>query len=74
MSVRVSGKQMEIGDSFRARIGEQIEQAVTKYFDGGYSSQVTVEKSGLDHLLSKEAVELEDGIFGCMTFPVLFRT
>ncbi|MBK5564946.1 ribosome-associated translation inhibitor RaiA [Ensifer sp. 2YAB10] len=46
MSVRVSGKQMEIGDSFRARIGEQIEQAVTKYFDGGYSSQVTVEKSG----------------------------
>ncbi|MNT28564.1 Ribosome-associated factor Y [compost metagenome] len=46
MSVRVSGKQMEIGDSFRARIGDQIEQAVTKYFDGGYSSQVTVEKSG----------------------------
>ncbi|AEG02965.1 ribosome-associated translation inhibitor RaiA [Sinorhizobium meliloti WSM1022] len=46
MSVRVSGKHMEIGDSFRVRIGEQIEQAVTKYFDGGYSSQVTVEKSG----------------------------
>ncbi|MFD2344537.1 ribosome hibernation-promoting factor, HPF/YfiA family [Sinorhizobium terangae] len=46
MSVRVSGKHMEIGDSFRARIGEQIDQAVTKYFDGGYSSQVTVEKSG----------------------------
>jgi GTP-binding protein len=22
----------------------------------------------------KDAVELEDGIFGCMTFPVLFRT
>jgi ribosomal subunit interface protein len=37
---------MEIGESFRARIGEQIQQAVTKYFDGGYSSQVTVEKSG----------------------------
>ncbi len=46
MSVRVSGKHMEIGDSFRVRIGDQIEQAVTKYFDGGYSSQVTVEKSG----------------------------
>lgn len=46
MSVRVSGKHMEIGDSFRSRIEDQIEQAVTKYFDGGYSSQVTVEKSG----------------------------
>ncbi len=46
MSVRVSGKHMEIGDSFRSRIEDQIEQAVTKYFDGGYSSLVTVEKSG----------------------------
>ncbi|QFI64887.1 Ribosomal subunit interface protein [Sinorhizobium alkalisoli] len=44
--MRVSGKHMEIGDSFRSRIGEQIRQAVSKYFDGGYSSQVTVEKSG----------------------------
>jgi ribosomal subunit interface protein len=46
MSVRVSGKHMEIGEAFRLRIEEQIEQAVTKYFDGGYSSQITVEKSG----------------------------
>lgn len=46
MSVRVSGKQMEIGDSFRQRIEDQIGEAVTKYFDGGYSSQVIVEKSG----------------------------
>ncbi len=46
MSVRVSGKHMEIGESFRLRIEEKIEEAVTKYFDGGYSSQVTVEKSG----------------------------
>jgi ribosomal subunit interface protein len=37
---------MEIGDSFRLRIEEQIGEAVTKYFDGGYSSQVIVEKSG----------------------------
>lgn len=46
MSVRVSGKHMEIGDSFRQKIEEQIGEAVTKYFDGGYSSQVIVEKSG----------------------------
>ncbi|MGK9054678.1 ribosome-associated translation inhibitor RaiA [Neorhizobium sp. CSC1952] len=46
MSVRVSGKHMEIGDSFRQRIEEQIGEAVAKYFDGGYASQVIVEKSG----------------------------
>lgn len=45
MSVRVSGKHMEIGDSFRQRIEDQIGMAVTKYFDGGYSGQVTVHKS-----------------------------
>lgn len=46
MSVRVSGKHMEIGDAFRSRIEDRITDAVGKYFDGGYSSQVTVEKSG----------------------------
>ncbi|MHA7969498.1 ribosome hibernation-promoting factor, HPF/YfiA family [Rhizobium sp. CAU 1783] len=45
MSVRVSGKHMEIGESFRQRIGERIDEAVTKYFDGGYSGQITVTKS-----------------------------
>ena len=46
MSVRVSGKHMEIGESFRQRIEDNIGLAVTKYFDGGYSGQVTVAKSG----------------------------
>ncbi len=46
MSVRVSGKHMEIGEAFRQRIEDQIGEAVTKYFDGGYSSQVIVEKAG----------------------------
>ncbi|MGR6432248.1 ribosome hibernation-promoting factor, HPF/YfiA family [Rhizobium sp. PAMB 3182] len=45
MSVRVSGKHMEIGDSFRQRITGQIGEAIEKYFDGGFSGQVTVEKS-----------------------------
>ncbi len=46
MTIRVSGKHMEIGDSFRSRIEDRIGDAVSKYFDGGYSSQVTIEKSG----------------------------
>ncbi|WP_299865318.1 ribosome-associated translation inhibitor RaiA [uncultured Hoeflea sp.] len=46
MSVRVSGKHMEIGESFRTRIVDHVTGAVRKYFDGGFSSHVTVEKSG----------------------------
>ncbi|MBL0371815.1 ribosome-associated translation inhibitor RaiA [Rhizobium sp. KVB221] len=46
MSVRVTGKQMDIGDSFRTRITGNINDAIAKYFDGGFSSQVLVEKEG----------------------------
>lgn len=46
MSLRISGKQMEIGDAFRTRIEDRIGDAVDKYFDGGFAGRVTVEKSG----------------------------
>ena len=46
MNVRVTGKHMDIGDSFRSRITGQINEAIAKYFDGGFSSQVLVEKAG----------------------------
>lgn len=37
---------MEIGDAFRSRIQGRISESVSKYFDGGFSGHVTVEKSG----------------------------
>lgn len=46
MNLRISGKHMDIGDAFRSRIEGRIGEAVDKYFDGGFSGQVTVEKSG----------------------------
>jgi len=46
MNLRISGKQMEIGDAFRSRIEDRIGEAIDKYFDGGFSGHVTVEKSG----------------------------
>jgi len=46
MSLRISGKHMDIGDAFRTRIEGRIGEAVNKYFDGGYAGRVTVEKSG----------------------------
>ncbi len=46
MNLRITGKHMDIGDAFRERIEQRIADAVEKYFDGGFSGQVTVEKSG----------------------------
>lgn len=46
MSLRISGKHMEIGDAFRTRIEGRIGDAVRKYFDGGFGGHVTIEKSG----------------------------
>ena len=46
MNLRISGKHMEIGDAFRSRIEGRIGEAIVKYFDGGFSGHVTVEKSG----------------------------
>lgn len=46
MSLRILGKHMDIGDAFRSKIEDRIGDAVGKYFDGGFSGHVTVEKAG----------------------------
>lgn len=61
MSLRISGKHMEIGDAFRLRIEGRIGEAVEKYFDGGYSGRVTVEKNG-SRFTADLNVHLDSGI------------
>jgi ribosomal subunit interface protein len=46
MGLRVSGKHMDIGDAFRVRIEDRMNEALAKYFDRGADGHVTVEKSG----------------------------
>jgi ribosomal subunit interface protein len=46
MSLRISGKNIEIGRALRARIDERIGEAAGKYFRGGYSGHVTVGRDG----------------------------
>lgn len=47
MSLRVSGKHMEIGEAFNTRIVDRIDEALAKYFDDNRGSgHVVVEKSG----------------------------
>ena len=44
MTVRVSGKHMDVGDSFRSHIEDRLDQFVTKYYDGNYSGTVVISK------------------------------
>jgi ribosomal subunit interface protein len=46
MPFRVSGKNLDLGEALRERINARIAQAVSKYFDGGYSGHVTLAKDG----------------------------
>jgi len=46
MSFRVSGKNLDVGDALRERISARIAEALSKYFDGGYSGHATVEREG----------------------------
>lgn len=61
MSLRISGKQMDIGDAFRTRIENRIGEAIEKYFDGGYSGRVTMEKNG-SRFTADCSIHLDSGI------------
>ena len=42
MALRVSGKNLDIGESLRSQVEERVAGALAKYFDGGYNGHVTV--------------------------------
>ncbi len=46
MTLRISGKNMDIGDALRAQVEERVQAAIEKYFDGTVSGHVTVAKEG----------------------------
>lgn len=46
MSLRVSGKHMDVGEAFRSRIETRLGESVGKYFDGNYSGTVVLTKDG----------------------------
>ena len=66
MPFRVSGKNLDVGDVLRERISDRIAEAMGKYFDGGYSGHVTLEREGFGfrtecavHLDSKVTLQAE---------------
>ena len=60
MSLRVSGKNLDLGEVLRAQAEERLAAAVEKYFDGGFSGHVTVERDGAD-FKTECAVHLDSG-------------
>jgi ribosomal subunit interface protein len=61
MPFRVSGKNLDIGGALRERISTRIVESLSKYFDGGYSGHVTVEKDGFG-FRTECAIHLDSGI------------
>lgn len=46
MTLRISGKHMDVGDSLKGKIEDRINDAVDKYFGHGFSGHVNLEKQG----------------------------
>jgi ribosomal subunit interface protein len=46
MNVRVSGKQIEIGEALPEQVRARIESAVGKYFDGGAEAHIVFAREG----------------------------
>jgi ribosomal subunit interface protein len=46
MALRVSGKNMDVGDSLRTKAEGHFDGVVKKYFDGGYTGHLTLEPEG----------------------------
>ncbi len=61
MLFRVSGKNIEVGEALRERIGGRVADALNKYFDGGYSGHATVGKEAFG-FHTECVVHLDSGI------------
>ena len=47
MTLRVSGKNMDVGDALRGKAEEHFADVVGKYFDGGYDGHLTLTPDGI---------------------------
>lgn len=49
MSLRVSGKNMDVGDALRTKAQGRFDALVSKYYDGGYEGTLTLEHEGIGY-------------------------
>jgi ribosomal subunit interface protein len=46
MALRISGKNVDVGDALRTHVTDRVEDALSKYFSGGYTGHVTLSREG----------------------------
>ena len=61
MTLRVSGKNMDIGDALRGKAEQHFADVVGKYFDGGYDGHLTLSPDGSGYLADC-VVHLDSGV------------
>lgn len=61
MPLRVSGKNLDIGEALRQRVESRLSDLLAKYYEGGWSGHVTVEKEGFG-FRAESSLHLDSGI------------
>jgi ribosomal subunit interface protein len=61
MSLRISGKNLDVGDALRSQVEGRIGDAVKKYFDGGFTGHVMLEREG-SGFKSDCSIHLDTGV------------
>jgi ribosomal subunit interface protein len=61
MALRISGKNIDLGEALRTRIDQRVVEATTKFFDGGFSGHVTIGREGFG-FRTECAIHLDSGI------------
>jgi len=61
MTLRISGKSINVGEALRGRVTERTEEVLRKFFDGNYSGHITLSKDGFG-FRTDCALHLDSGI------------
>lgn len=61
MTLRISGKSINVGDALRGRVSERTDEVLRKYFDGNYSGHITLSKDGFG-FRTDCALHLDSGV------------
>ncbi|GAA0780158.1 ribosome-associated translation inhibitor RaiA [Roseibium denhamense] len=61
MALRISGKNVDVGEALRTHITDRIEDAVSKYFAGGFTGHVTLSREGTG-FKSECSLHLDTGV------------
>jgi putative sigma-54 modulation protein len=61
MTLRISGKSINVGEALRGRLNNRTDEVLRKYFDGQYSGHITLSKDGFG-FRTDCALHLDSGV------------